>query len=139
MNNKYQSGLIIYRKNRSEFVHRIILRLLTSYELEQEGSLGHTGQAGKNDKYEIFQIRKDCFRNYSEFDSFLIELGQILDDIDNIGLVIGHTDEIGFMWLDYNNFAIESDRVKQIKEEIKKEFEEYKIGANEKNYSQGAI
>jgi len=100
--NKYQGGLAIYRKEKEEIVIKIIHEVLSLYRLRSNRNIGHGSSVGLPNKYVAFQIRQECFFNYSNFDGFLIELGQILDDIDNLGLVIGHSDEIGFIWLDYN-------------------------------------
>jgi hypothetical protein len=110
MKNKYQTGLVIYRKEKEEIVRKIIDEVLSLYRLRNNQWLGHTGSVGvsiglpETTKFVAFQIRKECFFNYSDFDGFLIELGQILDDIDNLGMVIGHIDKTGFVWLDYNGF-----------------------------------
>lgn len=47
-------------------------------------------------------------------------MGQILDDLDKIGLVIGHTDSMGFMWMDYSHHPFLSKEIKEIKEEVEK-------------------
>jgi hypothetical protein len=124
--NKYQSGLILYRKEKEEIFDKIFNEVLNLYKLRNGKIMGHCGSVGKmirgvfslegqKEKFRGFQVNKDFFWRYADFDSFLIELGQILDDIDNIGMVIGHTDSMGFMWLDYNNFNYARKEIVEIR------------------------
>lgn len=49
---------------------------------------------------------KDIFRNYKDYDNFLIELVQDygFDSLKHNGLLLGHTDSGGYLWTDYNSF-----------------------------------
>ena len=49
---------------------------------------------------------KDIFRNYRDYDGFLIELVQDhgFDSLNHNGILLGHVDETGYLWTDYNSF-----------------------------------
>ena len=124
---KCQNGLIIYRKEKEKIVKQIIEEVLSLYKLRNTNNwIGYKTSVGKHKdkektihKYIAFQIRQEAFWNYSQFDDFLIQLGQILDDIDELGLVIGHIDNCGFIWMDYNNHEHLSNEIKKIKEKYR--------------------
>lgn len=95
-------GLIIYRKNNEEKASKFIDEFLTRYELKKNTTFGSISSSGKDSKFKIFQVREEAFKSYSQFEDFLIGLAEYFDDIDELGLVIGHNDKNGFIWTDYH-------------------------------------
>jgi len=118
--NKHNTGLIIYRKINEEQISEIVKEVLKLYRLRKNSWVGGISDCGSNNKYAAYQLRDKCFFNYSNFDSFLYELGYILDDLDNIGLLIGHCDKDGFMWMDYNNPKFPRKEIIEIAKKFKK-------------------
>jgi len=119
MANKHNTALIIYRKINEEQIREIVKEVLQLYRLRKDSWVGGISPCG-NGKYCAYQLRDKCLFNYSNFDSFLLELGYILDDLDNIGLLIGHSDKEGFMWMDYHNFKFPRKETIEISKRFEK-------------------
>jgi len=113
-NKNHKFGLVLYRHENEELVRKIVNVALKKYTLKNHASLGHIGRGwiGKkinkdNRKYSLWQIPVDAFHTYRDFDDFLITLAIKLNDLQKLGLVLGHNDNDGFFWMDYYSDVFE--------------------------------
>lgn len=69
----------------------------------EERKLGAISEIGKF--YKLYEFR-NIWKKYRDFDDFLIRLVQDfgLYDLEENGLLIGHTDKDGHLWTDYAKF-----------------------------------
>jgi len=95
---KNKLGLIICKKEFEEKVKKTIKNEAKEYGLINKAFF--STQIEKKG-WIILQIFHSAFKNYSYFDDFLLQLSDIFYSNNNI-LVIGHNDEQGFIWKDYN-------------------------------------
>ena len=94
-------GLILYRKENKEEFNKIFDNIVEKY-YEKKAIKKDTIIWNREIKgWVIVQIYGKSFRNYNYFDDFLFYFASTTKDNPNI-LVIGHNDEQGFMWTDYN-------------------------------------
>lgn len=98
---KTNIGLIIYKEEIEEEFNKIFEEVANKY-LEKKVILNSTIATSSICKgWRIFQIHKKAFRNYYYFDDFLMYFVSMTKNNPNI-LVLGHNDEQGYFWKDYN-------------------------------------
>ena len=90
-------GLIIYAKSQEKVFNEILVKLMNKYK--GKGTLGYMRTTSKG--IILFQIRREVFKNYSQFDNFLFDFANNTKKNKKI-LVIGHNDKDGYIWTDYN-------------------------------------
>ena len=101
-NAKKKFGVIIYKRNRENGFYKIINRGLQKSRIisdSENRTLGHTVDNEKQG-YVLYQITAKCFLTYADFDNFLYWVSGELGS-SGVGMVIGHNDNDGFMWMDY--------------------------------------
>ncbi len=92
-------GLILYKLKRRDYFNKIFIDLfINKIKKKKDTTSGFIRSINKG--WEIFNLKYDLFRNYIEFDNFLLELSDKFKEDKDI-LIIGYNDEKGFMWGDY--------------------------------------
>ena len=90
-----RKGIIICKENKLHEFQEIFKELIP---LMKKGKTGYSSRIKK--KIVIITISESLFINYRHFDNYLMEFSNKIKNNKNT-LVIGHTDEEGFLWTDY--------------------------------------
>ena len=94
-------GFIIYKNEKEDKFRDIFNRFLKEYESSIKIISSSIGQTSILKEGWILQSIKDVFKDYNSFDNFLYSFSREVQKDKEI-IVLGHTDETGFLWTDYN-------------------------------------
>jgi hypothetical protein len=103
-----QDGIILYKTPQDfEIINNHITKYRNKGSIIKEITLGHVRTIPKKN-WNIFILRREAFNQYKWFDDCLLTLGDESKNNNNI-LVIGHSDQHGYFWTDYENNEVENN------------------------------
>lgn len=108
MNKKCRKAILLCKAINRDKVTDVLFKIAKKYNVGKALWISSSAKRGFKEEYVIIEIPyknfEGGFSSYSEYDDYLIACSQKINNLDTNGLLLGHFDETGFFWTDYQFF-----------------------------------